>query len=107
MSKRNTKAVKAARRKAAREKDRAIRERPGVVQGWDEPVCVGELPVEGARGGCPHVPQVMVPIGEMMQRPGAVRLPDSDLPAGVTAAVRWLCEDGCGQVHVSVWGDLP
>ena len=50
MSKRNTKAVKAARRKAAREKDRAIRERPGVVQGWDEPVCVGDsrLRVPGA-----------------------------------------------------------
>lgn len=106
MSARNTRAAKAARRKerAAYEHMRNVAVF-GAINGWD-PSRAGEVGVAGGRSGCPEVPRVPVPIEEMLKRPGAVRLPDKELPRGVAAAVKWWCKDGCGQDHISMWADL-
>jgi hypothetical protein len=74
----------------------------GAVHGWDLDHA-GEVGIAGGRPGCPAVPRTPVPVEEMMSRPGAVRIPDEDLPEGIAVAVRWWCKDGCGQDHVSVW----
>lgn len=97
MAKRNSRAAKAARRRAREDHEvtRAILEAgPGGAP---------EIGLQGGRRGCPEVPQVPLPVGVMMRRPGAVRLPDEDLPEGMAAAVKWPC-GACGQVHISMWG---
>lgn len=97
MSKRNSRAAKAARRRAREDHEvmRAILEAgPGGAP---------EIGIQGGRAGCPEVPTVPVPVEVMMQRPGAVRVPDEDLAEGMAAAVRWPCSV-CGQVHISMWG---
>ena len=93
MSKRNSRAAKAARRAG-----RLVNANRGPGFGP-----AGEIPVAGATPGCPMVPTEEVPLAEFVMPPGAVRLADDELPPGAQAAVQWYCRDGCGQDHVVVW----
>lgn len=97
MSKRNSRAAKAARRRA-REDHEVMR---AILDAG--PDGAPEIGVKGGRAGCPEVPRVPLPVEVMLRRPGAVRLPDEDLAEGMTAAVSWPCGT-CGQVHISMWG---
>lgn len=94
MAKRNTRAAKAARRKARKDRElaRALAESGAP-----------EFGIEGGQPGCPEVPRTPIPVEAAMRRPGAVRVPDEDLPEGMAAAVKWPCST-CGQVHVFAWG---